>query len=323
MSVSSQLGSLDTNQNTNKPEYKSEYEYKYKIRIRIQIRIRFNTSLHTPGTPYGPQDQITDTESNITIQTTSPRGKPLLPAWMTNGKNVTFDVDESPSKKQKTPLMTFTAKVLSTQGLPPMPIKVNNSLPAAVFRFGSSDNEEVALTFNLDSCAGMNTGNLLVHQWIMTSKPEIVLDYKECTDPEGFQHLLLEGVTSELSHDDDIGKLTSIVTYRTRYPAPADKISFGLGKSVGVNGIIGLPTLKDWGMILDVAGDRVFSTQLNLQWDMVYINASRGLPDNITFDYADFIRPNISATDPPTDVTTEDDTIDVEANVLGSTQRSS
>ena len=85
---------------------------------------------------------------------------------MTDGKQVTFNVDESPSKKQRTPFMTITAKVLNTQQstLPPMPIKVLNSLPASVFRFGTSDENETTLTFNVDSCAGMNTGNLLVHQ---------------------------------------------------------------------------------------------------------------------------------------------------------------
>lgn len=203
-----------------------------------------------------------------------------------------------------------------------MPIKVNNDLPAAVFRFGASDKEETALTFNLDTCAGMNTGNLLVHQWIATSQPDLVLDYKECTDPEGFQHLLLEGVASEAYQGGDCGKLTAIITYKTRYPAPADKISFGLGKSIGVNGIIGLPTLKDWGMILDVAGDRVFSTQLGLQWEMIYTNASRGLPDNVTFNHSDFVRPN-TPTATSIDTAAEEDTIDTEANILESPQESS
>ena len=76
-------------------------------------------------------------------------------------------------------------------------------------------------------------------------------------------------------------------------------------------------------MILDVTGDKVFSTQLGLQWDIVYVNASQRLPDNITFDCSEFTRPNMSTTALPTSVTTEDDTINVEANVLESPQRSS
>lgn len=236
---------------------------------------------------------------------------------MTDGKQVTFNIDESPSKKQRTPFMTITAKVLNTQQstLPPMPIKVRNSLPAAVFRFGTSDANETTLTFNVDSCAEMNTGNLLVHQWIATCCPEIVLEYRECTDPQGFQHMLLEGVTAESAQNVDVGKLTAIITYKTRYPAPADKISFGLGKSVGVNSIIGLPTLKDWGMILDIAGDRVFSTKLSLQWDMIYTNASCGLPKDVTFTHAEFVRPG-NSTVLSTNAVEDEEVIDLESNPL-------
>lgn len=59
---------------------------------------------------------------------------------MTNGKQVTLMW-----------IMTITAKVLNTQQstLPPMPIKVLNSLPASVFWLGTSDANETTLTFNV------------------------------------------------------------------------------------------------------------------------------------------------------------------------------
>ena len=52
--------------------------------------------------------------------------------------------------------------------------------------------------------------------------------------------------------DKEASKLTAIVTYKTRYTYVNGKmitISFGLGGSISVNAIIGLPTFRAWELV--------------------------------------------------------------------------
>jgi len=47
----------------------------------------------------------------------------------------------------------------------PMPIAVDNELPAIAMRFGTSDNNEISFYVNVDFCAGLNIiCNLIVYQ---------------------------------------------------------------------------------------------------------------------------------------------------------------
>ena len=50
-----------------------------------------------------------------------------------------------------------------------MPLSLDNNLPSTVLRFGYTDKYEIALSFYLDSCAAMNTGNYLLHMWILVT----------------------------------------------------------------------------------------------------------------------------------------------------------
>ena len=55
-----------------------------------------------------------------------------------------------------------------------MPLELDNSLPEIPLRFGKSDTDEVNFFTHADLYAAMNVGNLALHQWIITTKPEIV-----------------------------------------------------------------------------------------------------------------------------------------------------
>ena len=59
-----------------------------------------------------------------------------------------------------------------------MPLSLDNTLPLTVLVFGTLDMNEIAFSCHLDSCAAMNTGNSLLHIWIMTEYPEIVDSYE-------------------------------------------------------------------------------------------------------------------------------------------------
>ena len=100
----------------------------------------------------------------------------------------------------------------------PMPINIDNGLPAISMRFGDTDDGEVAFRVSIDSCAGLNIGNLKVHQWVATTYPHIVKSWVEFDDKDQFEPLALNYALKDLDNKDKTtGKLTALVTYLTRY----------------------------------------------------------------------------------------------------------
>ena len=106
-------------------------------------------------------------------------------------------------------------------------------------RFGTTYDNEIIFLCHLDSCAGMNTANLLLHQWMITNHPEIVVSYEEYTDSNLFMPLKLNcAIPKNEDTNNCDGQLTAVATYRTRYMLPNGNhvtIIFGLGKDIQFN----------------------------------------------------------------------------------------
>ena len=102
----------------------------------------------------------------------------------------------------------------------------------------------------------MSTGNLQLHEWIMTAYPEIVAEYIQYDDNNPFEPIQLSCAVQDLNTvQADRGKLTAIVRYWNQYKVSDSErhmiLSFDLGAGVAVNTIIGLPTLRQWGSSID------------------------------------------------------------------------
>lgn len=125
-------------------------------------------------------------------------------------------------------------------------IDIDNGLPAISMRFGNTDEGEVNFKVSIDSCAGLNIGNLKVHQWVATTYPQIIKDWVEFDDREKFEPLALNCALKDLKNtESNVGKLTALVTYLTRYTSIDNDpitLSFGLGNEIAVNAIVGKPT---------------------------------------------------------------------------------
>ena len=67
----------------------------------------------------------------------------------------------------------------------------------------------------------MNIGNIALHQWIITNKPEIFHRYIQLDDERPFDPIILNCAigrdSNALFPEVLAGKLTAIVTYKTRY----------------------------------------------------------------------------------------------------------
>ena len=147
----------------------------------------------------------------------------------------------------------------------------------------------------------MNTANLTLHQWIMTTYPAIVDSYEQFDDATPFQPIGLDCAVPSADTNAIGNQLTAVVMYKTRYRdengAPVT-LSFGLGKAIKINAIIGLPTIKKWKMITDLDSNKATSKYLNIYFDLCYEHAAQGMSKGIPFDSTQFIHPQrANATD--------------------------
>lgn len=176
-----------------------------------------------------------------------------------------------------------------------MPLDLDNALPGITLEFGN-----VAFLCHVDSCAAMSTGNSLIHMWIMSKHPEIVVDYGEYNDLEPFEPLSLRcAVDNGKDNESSTAKkdlkdcLTKYVTYRTNYTLngkPAT-VTFGLGDNISVKSIVGLPFLLQWGCDICLSRGALVSHALDMEFPLYYGTTSADFPPGVTFHPEQFVRP--------------------------------
>ena len=177
-----------------------------------------------------------------------------------------------------------------------MPLTVDNKLPGCTLRFGKTEGKteanEVSFICHVDTCTAMSTGNLLLHQWIMTKYLSIVAEYTQYDNITPFEPMRLSLDLKGLDGCDN--KLTAVVRYWTPY---LDKdgnhqvISFGLGESIAVNSIMGLPLLMDWKASICFKSNCMSSVLLQHRFPLIYESTKVGVPTGETFTTEDFVRP--------------------------------
>ena len=141
----------------------------------------------------------------------------------------------------------------------------------------------------------MNTGNLQVHQWLMTEHPHLVTEYIQYDDTTPFQPLQLACAVRDLEKAESMhGKLAAIICYWLQYQVNDKHITlfFGLGADVAVNSIVGLPTLRQWGGNLDFGNNVFVAPKLKCKFPLHYEPTKQGLPPTVMFDKNSFIRPS-------------------------------
>ena len=141
----------------------------------------------------------------------------------------------------------------------------------------------------------MNTGNILVRQWLVTKYPKIVDSYEQFDDANPFRTIVLVGA---LDTDDmeifESGKITVVVTYKNcydKFDGTSVKVSFGLGSFVAVNAIVGLPYLTDWKVILYFDGSKAHSKAMQISFPLSLKEASTVLQNLIDVSPYGFVWP--------------------------------
>ena len=109
-----------------------------------------------------------------------------MPSWMAKRNKTTLLVD----KPTKLPAYLFSDvcfNAFPSNHARPMPINIDNGLPAVAMRFGVSDEKEMSFNVHIDSCARLNIGNLNVHKWVITTYPHKIKNYMELDDKDKFE----------------------------------------------------------------------------------------------------------------------------------------
>ena len=274
------------------------------------------TKTRRPPPPHIQQRALRARENAASINVSmggNPRNINNEPAWVTEQKKRKAGDDQdqtkgsNDTKKRQSQVVlgksmfafrgrVFVATQQNDRQIRKMPLDIENNLPGMVMSFlDKLSGSNTTFLLNVDSCAALNVGNLLVHQYIITRYPDLVDSYEEYSDENPFQPVLLDCAVEDLTPRDDAhGKLTAVVRYKSCYTDTNGKpilISFGLGKDVAVNAIVGIPFIKQWGLVLNFPKAQIESELTNVIFDMVFKEAKPGLPNNIQFDYSHFQRP--------------------------------
>ena len=219
---------------------------------------------------HGPDIAQSNINQNYNNQHQNHRGHGLgrgaaavQPSWMATGdqvgntasdptqnnhqpNNQTIKTEEGVAKRSR--LFVTSARIFNqsaNQLMQPIPLDIDKGLPQIQVRFGNptaSLEEHISFSCHVDTFAAMNTSNILVHKWVATEYPDIVVEFIEYNDPNPFQPLqllcALKRTDSTNRHTqaeiDVANSLTAIVRYRTPYTFQSMGkqciVSFGLGE---------------------------------------------------------------------------------------------
>jgi len=228
------------------------------------------------------------------------RGVDNNPAWMTKNDNTSAIRRTRFKQEEQDPsgrICVMAATILnhSQEHLRAMPLDVDNRLPGCQLRFGKKEANTISFLCHIDTCAAMSTGNLTLHKWVMTTYPHIVAEYTQYDDSNPFDPIRLSVALQDLAGCDALkSKLTVIVRYWTPYfdnMGNQQIISIGLGESISVNTIIGLPQLRSWKASVCFHTDTLASATLETEFPLIYEMTKVGVLVNANFDAADFVRP--------------------------------
>ena len=139
----------------------------------------------------------------------------------------------------------------------------------------------------------MSTGSLILYQWIITAYLNIVDSYEQYNNESLFWIITLDYAIPVPEAKKDTGKLSTVVTYNTRY-INSNEISmelyFGIGEDICVNVIIGLPTFRKWKLVLDIYDGQVTSKYVGVYFDVCFQHAVSSFPEVVSTDKRDFSR---------------------------------
>jgi hypothetical protein len=160
-----------------------------------------------------------------------------------------------------------------------MPIRVNNSLPRIHLCLCPPRDAKLNVLF--DSGAALSSGYLPYHLWVMRERPDLLASFEKCDDANPFKPIKLGDAIRQPEdyNESRHGRLTAIIRYKMPY-ADHDgnplQISFGLGNNTTVNTILGMPVIKDLGMLPNFCNGPVTCAESPATFEIQYRKTTYG-----------------------------------------------
>lgn len=164
---------------------------------------------------------------------------------------------------------------------PPLPISFDPNVPHISMSIGKDDNSSFKISLAYDTAAQLNVGYAGFHLSIAKAFPSVVKNLIWAKDE--FSPLSLSGVVKEEKSTSTSTELSAIIEYYTTYTtkdgAPVT-LQIALGNNVGVNTILGLSTIKNAAISMDLDA-KVFQVGLfnNETFDINFKPTTHGIPN--------------------------------------------
>ena len=97
-----------------------------------------------------------------------------------------------------------------------MSLYLDNGLPEIHMIIRTSNTNQITFFTCVDSCAGMNVGNIILHQWSITTNPDSAERCIQFDDDDPFDPIRLNCALGEKKNNLK-GNLTLLVTYKKCY----------------------------------------------------------------------------------------------------------
>jgi hypothetical protein len=184
-----------------------------------------------------------------------------------------------------------TVSVLSSNHIkPPLPINFDSNLPHINFDIGKSSDKAFKINIAYDTCAVLNVGYAGYHLTIAKQFPSVV---KSLTwAKQDYSPLVLSGIVKDEDSSTSSTKgsnpntsttLPAVIEYYTPYNTKEGSpvtLKIALGNNVGVNTIMGLSTIKNARLSLDLDANVFQAGILNEStFKVIFKPTSRSIPD--------------------------------------------
>jgi hypothetical protein len=194
------------------------------------------------------------------------------------------------SYKSTTPSCNIVSVLSSGNIKPPLPISFDSNLPHINFDIGKSSEKSFKINIAYDTCAMLNVGYAGYHLTIAKQFPSVV---KSLTwAKQEYSPLVLSGIVKDENASarpsKDSNPITSttlpaVIEYYTPYNTKEGSpvtLKIAIGNNVDVNTIMGLSTIKNARLSLDLDANVFQAGILNEStFEVVFKPTSRSIPD--------------------------------------------
>jgi hypothetical protein len=236
-------------------------------------------SAKSPG-----QSQLLSSQFRQSMETKPQFNAIKKETWINNMDKLSLEEEE-----EDLPSCNTVTAFASDNIKPPLPIQFDSNLPHINFDIGTDNQKSFQINIAYDTCAVLNVGYAGYHLTIAKSFPSVV---KSLTWAEKeYSPLVLSGIVKSADDNSKVNPdqstftttLPAIIEYFTPYKttegAPVT-LKIALGNNVGVNTILGLSTIKNARLSLDLDSN-IFQAGILDQkpFDIIFKPTSRGIPD--------------------------------------------